>query len=94
MAVGEEEELGDFEGCAEQGGGEKGAEGEPPPAVASYESLVKGNDKEEQSCKGGEYRKIPEVAVPISPRSEPIRDPPHLAHVRRRRQRANDDRYE
>ena len=49
MAVGEEEELGDFEGCAEQDGGEKGAEGEPPPAVASYESLVKGKYKEQQS---------------------------------------------
>lgn len=49
MAVGEEEELEHFEQDAEQGSGEKGAEGEPPPAVASYECLVKGNNKEQQS---------------------------------------------
>ena len=50
--------------------------------------------QEEESCEGGKDWKIPEVAVTIGPRSEPIRDPPHLAHVRRRRQGANDDRNE
>ena len=49
MAVGEEEELGDFEGCAEQGGGSKSAEGDAPPAVASSESLVAGRSRSRSS---------------------------------------------
>ena len=49
MAVGEKEELEHFEGGAEQGGGEKGAEGEAPPAVASYEWLVAGRSRSRSS---------------------------------------------
>ena len=89
MAVGEEE-LERFEHdaqCADAHGGSKRGW---QYSVGSRQS-EEAKDEEEQSCKDCKDWKIPEVAVPISPRSEPIWDPPHLAHVRRWREGADRD---
>ena len=50
--------------------------------------------QEEHGGESGEHGEIAKIGIPIGPLPQPGRDPPHLAHVRRRRQRANDDRYE
>jgi hypothetical protein len=47
--------------------------------------------QEEHGGESGKDRKIPEVGIPISPLPDPTWYPSHLAHVRRRRERARRD---
>jgi hypothetical protein len=72
MAVGEEEELERFEGCAEEGGGEKCAESEAQRKVVRYFGRPvfqwgEGQNEEEQSGEGSKDREVSEVAVPVGP---------------------------
>ncbi len=92
MAVGEEE-LERFERDAQCAGAHGGSKRGWQYSVGSRQSEG-AKDEEEESGEDGKYGHIAEVAVPIGPVPHPLRDPPHLAHVRRRRERTDQDRRE
>ncbi len=109
MAVGEEEELGDFEQCAEcacaHGSSKRsfqfavgsvqteGTEDKSSFARSGY-GVTGIKHQEEHGGESGKDRKIPEVGIPIGPLPDPTGYPSHLAHVRRRREGADKDRRE
>jgi hypothetical protein len=99
MAVGEEKELKHFEQDAEEGGGDKHAEGEADKTVFRCFGSPVGRsertpDEEQNESKSGKHGHVPEVGILVSPFTEPTRDPPHLAHVRRRRESAGQNRQQ
>jgi hypothetical protein len=62
-------------------------------AVAGSQS-EKTKDEEQKESERGEDGHVSEVRIPISPLPDPTGYPSHLAHVRRRREGAGQNRQQ